>query len=194
MATSSLPNLYSLSLNPNKNILLSDKNIRLALAASIDKNLIIKNIFDDKAEIANSNLPFYKDDINQIDNKNSFDISLAKSYLEKYSKAKSAKPLIKNSTSTATSSNFASSTNKTGVNDDSDTIKSLGTINISTVDTDELKSVADIVKRNWENLGFTVNIKVYELSDLSSNVIKNRDFDVLLFGSIIEKDTDLFAY
>lgn len=34
---------------------------------------------------------------------------------------------------------------------------------------------------------------VYSLNELA-DVIKNRNFEVLLFGSIIEKDTDLFAY
>jgi peptide/nickel transport system substrate-binding protein len=198
LATSSLPNLYSLSLNPNKNILLSDKNIRLALAAAIDKNLIVNNIFNSTTEIADSNLPFYRTSSSSEESVNNIypDLSLAKTYLAKYTQSKATKVVKKTSSTTtiSTSTNPVSMTSVAIKNTDISINKSLGIINISTVDTNELKSVANIIKENWEALGFTVNIKVYELSDLSGNVIKNRDFDVLLFGSIVKKDTDLFAY
>jgi len=215
IATSSLPNLYSLSLNPNKNILLADKNLRLALAAAINKNEIIQNIFQEKAEIANSNLvlSLNQNKINQtqIGDQNSelAGLELAKKYLAKYLQNKSKKTNIKNTdlTKIINSGNIKSNNNingsstensvnpvPTSIISNSATSSVLGTINISTVDTEELKLVAELIKNYWQTLGFNVNIKVYELSDLSANVIKNRDFEILLFGAKIEKDTDLFAY
>ena len=212
IATSSLPNLYSLSLNPNKNILLADKNIRLALAVAINKDEIIQNIFQEKAEIANSNLVFSKNKLNQVQTNELTNLELAKKYLAKYLQNKSKNTNIKNSksidlTKIINSGNIKSNNNISGSSTENsvnlvpaDTISNsaasstLGTINISTVNTEELKLVAELMKNYWQALGFNVNIKVYELSDFSTNIIKNRDFEILLFGAKIEKDTDLFAY
>lgn len=66
-------------------------------------------------------------------------------------------------------------------------------INITTADIEDLKKVADEVAKSWRAQGIKVNIVVYSLNELA-DVIKNRNFEVLLFGSIVEKDIDLFAY
>ncbi len=66
-------------------------------------------------------------------------------------------------------------------------------INITTADIEDLKKVANEIANTWREKGIKVNIIVYSLNELA-DIIKNRDFEVLLFGSIIEKDTDLFAY
>jgi ABC-type transport system substrate-binding protein len=66
-------------------------------------------------------------------------------------------------------------------------------INITTADVEDLKLAAEEIANYWRSLGLTVNINVYSLGDIN-DIIKNRNFEVLLFGSIVEHDTDLFAY
>jgi peptide/nickel transport system substrate-binding protein len=39
-----------------------------------------------------------------------------------------------------------------------------------------------------------VNIKVYEGTDFYQNVIRTRKYDALLFGEVIGKDRDLYAF
>jgi peptide/nickel transport system substrate-binding protein len=39
-----------------------------------------------------------------------------------------------------------------------------------------------------------VTIKIYDVSDLNQNVIKDRDFEVLLFGAITQTPSDLYAF
>ena len=68
------------------------------------------------------------------------------------------------------------------------------TINLSTVNTDEMKKIAEIIKNDWAKIGVTTNISVYEISDLNQSIIKERDFQTLLFGTITESPSDLYAF
>lgn len=68
------------------------------------------------------------------------------------------------------------------------------TFSLATANTDEMKRVAEIVKNDWEKIGVNVSISVYEFSDLNQSVIKERDFQALLFGTITESPSDLYAF
>lgn len=58
-----------------------------------------------------------------------------------------------------------------------------------------LKSAAAIIKENWEQLGARVDVKVFETKgDLSQNAIRPRKYDALLFGEVIGRDSDPFAF
>lgn len=66
-------------------------------------------------------------------------------------------------------------------------------INISTIDTNETKKVAEKIKEYFENNGIITNINLYSINDLN-DIIKNRNFEILLYGSIIEKDIGLYSF
>ncbi len=68
------------------------------------------------------------------------------------------------------------------------------TFSISTGNVPELKKAADIVKEAWEKMGAKVDIKVFETGDLNQNVIRPRKYDALLFGMVVGRDLDLFAF
>lgn len=138
-----LPNVFSLSFNPNKNKLLASKENRSYLAKAIDKDEIIKNVFGGYA----TKKDFF------------FGDSVSRNNIELKDPSKLAETEI----------------------------------NISTADIDELKQVAENIANKWREKGLKVNVLVYSLSEMGE-VIKNRNYEVLLFGSIIEHDTDLFAY
>lgn len=65
---------------------------------------------------------------------------------------------------------------------------------ISTSDTPELKAAAEIIVSQWRALGVDVDLKVFEAGDLNQNVIRPRKYDALLFGEIISRELDLFAF
>jgi len=67
------------------------------------------------------------------------------------------------------------------------------TLNITTTDLIDLKQVTEKIADSWRAQGVEVNVIVYSVSNLAE-VIKDRDFEMLVFGSIIERDTDLYAY
>ena len=72
--------------------------------------------------------------------------------------------------------------------------QTLDTITIRTSNIPELKNVASAVKSDWERLGIVVTIELYEPGDLSQNVIRPRKYEALLYGMVIGRDQDLYAF
>ena len=67
-------------------------------------------------------------------------------------------------------------------------------VSISTSNVPELKAAAQIVMENWLALGADVHLQIFEPSDLNVNSIRPRKYDALLFGEIIGRTLDLFAF
>ena len=67
-------------------------------------------------------------------------------------------------------------------------------ITLATANTDEMKKVAEMIKSDWEKIGVHTTLAVYEVSDLNQSVIKDRDFQALLFGTITQNPSDLYAF
>jgi len=72
--------------------------------------------------------------------------------------------------------------------------QTLDTITIRTSNVPELKNIASAVKADWEKLGVPVDIELYEPGDLSQNVIRPRKYEALLYGMVIGRDQDLYAF
>jgi ABC-type transport system substrate-binding protein len=67
-------------------------------------------------------------------------------------------------------------------------------LNLITTNSEEIRSVAELVKKQWEELGLSVSMLVYEPSDINQSIIKDRNFQSLLFGSFIAHPSDLYAF
>ena len=65
---------------------------------------------------------------------------------------------------------------------------------LTTSNAPELRETASILKTSWEKIGAKVEIKTHDPNDLNQNVIRPRKFDALLFGEIIGRDMDVFAF
>ena len=72
--------------------------------------------------------------------------------------------------------------------------QTLAHITLRTSNVPELKNVASAVKIDWEKLGIIVDIELYEPGDLSQNVIRPRKYEALLYGMVIGRDQDLYAF
>lgn len=72
--------------------------------------------------------------------------------------------------------------------------QTLDSITLRTSNVPELKAVASAVKADWEKLGIPVTIELYEPGDLSQNVIRPRKYEALLYGMVIGRDQDLYAF
>ncbi len=72
--------------------------------------------------------------------------------------------------------------------------QTLDRITIRTSNVPELKNVASAVKASWEQLGIPVDIELYEPGDLSQNVIRPRKYGALLYGMVIGRDQDIYAF
>ncbi len=71
---------------------------------------------------------------------------------------------------------------------------SLDRITLRTSNVPELKNVASAVKADWERLGIQVDIELYEPGDLVQNVIRPRKYEALLYGMVVGRDQDLYAF
>ena len=65
---------------------------------------------------------------------------------------------------------------------------------ITTVDSPELTKVAEYIKQDLMAIGIPVDIRVYDTGTLNQSIIRPRKYDMLLFGQIINHESDLFAF
>jgi peptide/nickel transport system substrate-binding protein len=65
---------------------------------------------------------------------------------------------------------------------------------LSTGNVPELRAAAEYLRKTWEELGVHVEVGVYDQGDLTQNVIRPRKYDALLFGEVVGREPDLFAF
>lgn len=68
------------------------------------------------------------------------------------------------------------------------------TFTLSTADVAELRESAEQVAETWRHLGAQVSVQVYPLSEFNPSVLRPRAYDAVLFGEIIGRSLDLFAF
>lgn len=66
--------------------------------------------------------------------------------------------------------------------------------NLATANVPELRAAAEYLRAAWESIGARVNVQIFEAGDLSQNVIRPRRYDALLFGEVVGRELDLFAF
>lgn len=174
----SLPRIFGLFFNQNQNKVFLNKEVRTALNMTVDKQRIVNQVLNGFGETINSPIPNgiitntddTKTDFNQdLAIKNAQDL-LAKAgwkYVEAdqvWEKTINKKELIKLSFTIATSNS------------------------------PDLKETAEILKENWTKLGAKVEIETFDQSDLNQTVIGPRNYDALLFGQVVGRSLDLFAF
>ncbi len=65
---------------------------------------------------------------------------------------------------------------------------------ISTSNAPELKAAAMMLVVMRQKIGVKVDVKISDIGELNQNVIRSRKYDALLFGEIIGRDLDMFAF
>ena len=64
---------------------------------------------------------------------------------------------------------------------------------LTTINQPRLVQAANLLKDYWQKVGVTVEIKTVELSGLK-DIIKNRDYDALLYGQALGSEPDLYPF
>jgi ABC-type transport system substrate-binding protein len=67
-------------------------------------------------------------------------------------------------------------------------------ISLATVDQPIMIEVANILKEQWKALGVDLEIKNFDISALETDIIKKRDYDMLLFGEFLGSIPDLYPF
>lgn len=168
-----LPRIFGIFFNQNNNPVLTDKNVRKALSIAINRDEIIDSALDGYAESIYGPLP--TEMIGTSNENEKQDLELARTILEKSGWTKN------------------SSTGIYEKKGPKSTLQILS-IDLATSDTPDLKQTAEIIKKAWTAIGVKVEIKIFESGELYQNIIRPRKYDTLLFGQLIGKDRDIFAF
>jgi len=168
-----LPRIFGAFFNQNNNPILADRTVRQALDIAIDRQVIINSALNGYGSPIDGPLPYGS--VSTSSKSQKVNMDLARSILEKTGWVKNP---------------------GTGIYEKKgpkNTIQILA-FDLVTADATDLKLTAQIIKEAWTNLGAKVEVKIFDTSDLYQNIIRPRKYDVLLFGQLIGKDRDLYAF
>jgi peptide/nickel transport system substrate-binding protein len=179
-----LPRVYGAFFNQNQMPIFTDKAVRKALNMVIDRKNIVDKVLFGFGTTLEGPLPDEFFATQKVEKKDVAD-SVSTSTIAEARKLLSKSGWILNK-----GTNIFEKTEKVKKN----TVTKPLAFTISTPNVPELKEVAEILQNQWKELGASVEVKLFELSDLTSNVIRPRKYDVLLFGQIIGRNPDLFAF
>ncbi len=166
---SPLPRIYGVFFNENTSSVLADANVRKALDLAVNRQEIIDTALLGFGAPAYGPLPTVISSIPPRD----FNLEKATEILENAGFKKNEKGIYEK-------------TEKTG--------KKTLQFSISTTNAPDLKKTAELLQASWQKLGADVSLKIFDLSDLNQNVIRPRRYEALLFGEVIGRDLDLYAF
>ncbi|MCK4918499.1 MAG: hypothetical protein KAS02_01815 [Candidatus Pacebacteria bacterium] len=168
-----LPRIFGVFFNQNENPVFTNEEVRIALNRAINRKQIINDVLYNYGVSIDSPIPsnsmFYIPNSDEADK----GMDSAKEILKEHGWSLNDDGILEKITNKETS---------------------LLSFSISTANTPELKATAELLKLKWEELGAQVQLKIYEIGDLNQNVIRPRDYDSILFGKVIGRDMDLFAF
>lgn len=178
-----LPRYFGLFFNQNEAPILSDKNIRLALSYGTDKKDIINKILDGKGLETNSPMMGEVLDITDDVQKYDYDPDKAKKFLADSGWAPPADG--------SDDKGVLTKTEKAKSKKDKPSTEKL-TFRLTTPMWSELTSVANLLKEQWAKIGVELVIEVLPTQNLQQ-VIKERSYQILIFGEILNIDPDPFS-
>ncbi len=178
-----LPRVFGLFFNQNQNQIFTDKNIIKAMNLAIDKDSIVRDVLLGYGVAIDSPIP-----PNMVDYQNSSKQDLT-SYTDNVTKAQG---ILSKDGWVKGIDGFLHKTS-TDKKNKKKTTSDLS-FSISTGNAPELVKSAGIIKQNLEALGIKVDVKTFEIGNLNQDVIRPRNYDALLFGEIINNESDLFAF
>lgn len=175
-----LPRVFAIFFNQNIADIFSSKEVRQALNLAIDKEKIVREVLQNFGSVLNHPLPpgsIGALDLQEEITQTPYEENLirAAAILEKagwklndqekiYEKKGKAKEMMKLE------------------------------FDLSTSNAPELIQTAELLKTMLEKIGVRINVKVFEIGDLNQDVIRPRKYDALLFGIMMGRDPDPFAF
>lgn len=189
-----LPRTFAVFFNQSKNTTLADASLRAALNLAVDKEKIIDEILKGYgvalegpippgtlgATVPATPQPLAKITLKDETAPSSENLEDAKTILEK-----SDWKFVPAATSTVPSGEEA------GVWKKKDATLEL---TLATADEPTLAESAEAVAAHWRALGIRVEVHVYPISELNTIVLRPRNYDAVLFGEVVGRTLDLFAF
>ena len=192
--TTTLPRIFGLFYNSSNNKIFTDANVIKAFNYAIDKQEIIDKVLYGYGTVANNPVPKTIMPDAKIDT-DSINIDKANELLNKSGWILGSDGIrVKGGTTTVTKTKKVGKktvTEKVKVNNGPVTQLSFS---LTTGDTPELRSATEIIKKQLEMIGVRVDTaRVYEMGPLNQ-IIRNREYEALFFGQIINHESDLYSF
>ncbi len=168
-----IPRYFGVFFNQTQNPVLADKNVRLALNYATDKQAIINTVADGKGSAIYSPLIETVLDVGQDITKYTYDLNQAKTILA--------------------ADGWTSADSKGILQKGSGKNQARLTMHITTSTLPELVQIANIIKDQWSKAGVEVIVDALDTPQLQQ-VIKDRSYQSLLFGEILDLDPDPFSF
>ncbi|MDB5265706.1 MAG: family 5 extracellular solute-binding protein peptide/nickel transport system substrate-binding [Parcubacteria group bacterium] len=162
--------VFGVFFNPANNALFTDTSVREALSIAIDRQAIVSDALGGYATPINGPVP----------PGNGVPAIALPDASTRIADARTV--LIAGKWKFATSTQTWS---KAGVN---------LSVPLTTSNVPELKAVASQIQKDWQALGVPTTIQLQDPSSLTQNVIRPRAYGALLFGEIIGRSPDLYAF
>jgi len=166
-----LPRYFAAFFNQNQSEILADKNVRLALNYGTNKNELLDKVLDQNGLIINSPMlrELSKDSVPQ---KYPYDAEFAKQILE---------------------NSGWKDTNNDGFREKNSEPEKQLAIKIKTANWPELSEASKILKKQWEAMGVKVELQIETLPEIQQS-IRDRDYEILLFGEVLSPDLDPYSF
>lgn len=169
-----LPNYYAVFLNQNKNLALKDPAVRQALTQAVDKNALVQKVFGGRATALNGPIPptaAYADP----------EIASPTSSLE-----------VASATLTEAGWTMGEQGNREKRVDKNNSLPLALTLTVPKVPF--LIDTAMFLRDAWQNAGFKINLDIKPSEDIANTAIKNRDYQMILFGNVLNPSSDLLPF
>lgn len=170
-----MPRYYAIFVNKNAKPSLNEKNILTALNLATDKNKIIGKVFAGKSLVINGPLlPIINGYDSASDPGNDFSLEKANELLD------GSKWLLNA---------------ETGIRE-----KKIGKQNeilefsIIVPQIQFLTETIDILKDDWSKIGIKLNPIILNPADIANEVIKTRNYQMIIFGNILRNNPDIFSF
>lgn len=171
------PNYYAVFINQSKNTILKDIAVRKAMSLSTPREALVKEVLGGDGQVVSGPVVqgVGSDSLVAQDKDEAIRVLEASGWnLSDGSGTDNSLPGVRQKT-----------INKTKVNLE---------INLTVPEIPFLTATADKLKATWEGIGFKVNISKVPEGDALDNIIKNRDYEMLLYGNFLGDDLDLTPF
>ena len=178
-----IPEYYAIFLNKNSKSALNDENVIKALNLAVNKQEIVNQVFDGKAIIINEPiLPIINGYDKLSDPGNEFSLEKANELLNK---TKWAYPNPDGEPANAKNNiRERKSQKQTEFLEFSVVVPQISF----------LTETIEIIKNDWEKIGVKLNSIALNPADITNEVLKTRNYEMIILGNILKNNPDIFSF
>jgi peptide/nickel transport system substrate-binding protein len=175
LVTTPLPRTFAVFFNQNKSTALRNGAAREALNTAVNKHELVNSILKGYADPLASPVP------------QGFGIDIPSQPVTATTSLATARRILE--------AGGWSINPETGIYElEIDSVATPLAFSIATINTPVFTETAEYLRQTWQELGASVEIKQFEQSDLTQAIIRPRDYEALLFGTVVGRPLDFYSF